>query len=155
MFQTIGTCDAFFIFTHKNCKIPHNVPTQHIIMDTLQTLACTAYLKYAPIGTRIPFDVPGTTESWLEAWMVCTNLKGEDEELFGIISECLITGSSTRTRMPYSFRRRVEALSDSIGINRGPHERENLSDVILKLDPGFQWKRKKVTRSILERFYGS
>ena len=127
----------------------------HTSMDTLQTLACKCFLDNTQVGTRIPYDIPGSTESWLESWMTCTGLIDEDEELFGMIAECLIMGSSKRTRMTYSFRTRVEALCDSIGINRGPHDRENLSDVVIKLDPGFSWKKKRVTKTIFERFHGS
>ena len=113
-------------------------------MDTLQYLACRSYLSGCKKGWRIPHDIPGTTRLWVYAWIELIDFE-KDEEVMDFIVECLTNGFSTRSRVPYSFRKRVEILSDTIGINRGPHERKNLSDVVIKLDPGFIWKKRKVT----------
>lgn len=75
-----------------------------------------------------------------------------DTEVVGFVIDCLIHGSATRLRAFYPFRRRVDILCDSMGINRGPHKRSNLSDVVIMLDQGFTWRKKKVTRAKIEEW---
>lgn len=116
-------------------------------METLQALACRCYLLNSKIGWRIPHDIPGSIRSWVSAWMETIDFE-EDKEVEDFIVECLTNGSSVRYRAPYSFRRRVEILSDTIGIDRGPHKRENLSDVVVNIKPGFTWKKRKVTSTM-------
>jgi hypothetical protein len=116
---------------------------------TLQTLACRSYLGSRRVGTRIPCDIPGTIDSFVKTWMELIGFQ-EDEDVCGFIVDCLTSGTATRHGASYPFRRRVEILSDTIGIDRGPHKRNNLSDVVIKVDPGFQWKKRKVTRAMRE-----
>lgn len=73
-----------------------------------------------------------------------------DTEVVDFVIDCLTHGTATRLRAYYPFRKRVEILCDTIGINRGPHKRSNLSDVVIMVDQGFAWRKKKVTRSLIE-----
>ena len=121
-------------------------------MKTLQTMACRSYLENCKIGTKIPYEIPGSAESWIIAWMDLMGLEDRDNKVCDLIVECLNKGSATRTRIPYSLRKRTEIMSDTIGINRGPHVRSNLSDIIIILDPDFSWRKKKFTSSILDKW---
>lgn len=126
-------------------------------MDTLQTLACRSYLQNCRVGARVPFDIPGSLDSWLSAWMDSIGFE-EDKEVFDFVIECIHHGSATRRRASYPFRKRVEVICDTIGINRGPHKRSSLSDVVIMMDPGFTWKKKRVTRTMMsswDEFGGS
>lgn len=120
-------------------------------MDSLQTLSCRCYMENSKIGTRVPHDIPGSTRSWVEAWMHTLGIN-DDQEVLEFVSDCLTHGTATRLRAFYPFRKRVEILCDSMGINRGPHKRSNLSDVVIMLDQGFTWRKKKVTRSKIEEW---
>lgn len=73
-----------------------------------------------------------------------------DEDVKRLVVDCLTHGTATRLRAYYPFRRRVDTLCDSMGINREPHTRSNLSDVVIMADKEFVWRKKKVTRSMLE-----
>ena len=76
----------------------------------------------------------------------------DDQEVLDFVVDCLIHGSTTRLRAFYPFRKRLEILCDTIGIDRGPHKRSNLSDVVIMVDQGFTWRKKKVPRSKIEEW---
>ena len=118
-------------------------------MDSLQTLSCRCYMENSKVGTRVPYDIPGSTRSWVEAWMESLGIN-DDEDVLEFVVGCLTHGSATRLRAFYPFRKRLEILCDTIGIDRGPHKRSNLSDVVIMVDQGFTWRKKKVTRSMIE-----
>lgn len=120
-------------------------------MESLQTLSCRCYLENSKIGTRVPYDIPGSTRSWLSSWMEILGIN-DDEEVVDFVIDCLTHGTATRLRAHYPFRKRIEILCDTIGINRGPHKRSNLSDVVIMVDQGFTWRKKKVIRSKIDEW---
>ncbi len=120
-------------------------------MESLQTLSCRCYMENCKVGTRVPHDIPGSTRSWIEAWVETLGID-YDEEVTEFVLDCLTHGTATRLRAHYPFRKRVDILCDTIGINRGPHKRSNLSDVVIMVGQGFTWRKKKVTRSKIEEW---
>lgn len=137
--------------THNFVSTLHTLLTISHNMDSLQYLAIRCYMENCKIGTRVPHDIPGSTRSWVTAWMESLGIN-DDEDVLEFVVGCLIHGKATRLRAFYPFRKRLEILCDTIGINRGPHKRSNLSDVVIMLDKGFSWKKKKVTRTIIEEW---
>lgn len=119
-------------------------------IGTLQDMACQTYTDHCPVGTRIPYDIPGTHLSWVKSWVHTTGFHVDDDDIAVFISECMYNGSSSRKRVSYGFRRRVEMICDTIGINRGPHGRKNLSDMVLKIEEGFTWRKSRVTSYIVD-----
>ena len=125
-------------------------------MYTLQELSCRCYFENSNVGSVIPMEIPGTVGYWLSEWMRYIGFDKEDsaESVMCFLLECLTNGCATKRRVSYSFRRRVELICDTIGINRGPHRRDNLSDVVITLDPGFVWKKKRVMSTMIKTWYG-
>lgn len=104
------------------------------------------------MGSRVPHEIPGTAESFVASWMELIEFE-EDHDVSDFIIECLHHGIAMKSRASYSFRKRVEILSDTMGIDRGPHIRSNLSDVVIKASPGFVWRKRKVTESTIYSWY--
>lgn len=95
----------------------HTVVCFVYAMDSLQTLACRAFLEHSSTGTEVPHDIPGTVESWVRSWAACAGLQ-PDDSVVDMVRECVEQGWSCRLRVTRAFTEEVCVFCDTLGVRR-------------------------------------
>lgn len=96
-------------------------------MHTLQTLCCKAFLKNSAIGSTIPYDyIPGTTLSWIKAWIQIMGYH-LDRRFLDIIHESIKNRSTFMENFDCYLKEDVNHIAGSMGMYYNTNETTDIT----------------------------